>query len=147
MPIDPKIRFWKQVKKTKRCWVWIGGSRNPLGYGIFDGESASRVSWEFKHGPIKNGLHVLHKCDNPPCVNPKHLWLGTHLENMRDKVKKGRQPRGEWHHKSKLTWEKVKIIRKLYKTGKYGQRKLAKMFKMTRNPIRQVIKNITWTKK
>ena len=78
------------------CWLWIARLNN-RGYGVIgrgrrgDGTTAAhRVSWELFCGLIPNGMHVLHKCDNPPCVNPQHLFLGTHGDNMRDAVRKGR---------------------------------------------------------
>jgi len=89
-------RFWEKVNKTDECWVWTG-SLSKAGYGQFMGTPrwsrcmlASRVSWILTNGEIPAGLHVLHKCDNPPCVNPDHLWLGTAHDNMRDMVAKGR---------------------------------------------------------
>lgn len=78
---------------------------------------AQRVAWMLTCGPIPDGLHVLHRCDNPPCVNPDHLFLGTNADNVADKVAKGRshapQPkkRGEGHPQAKLTLEQVQVIR------------------------------------
>ena len=98
--IPLEIRFWKKVKKTKKCWLWIG-STYKYGYGnffikwrkpplshILDG--AHRVSWKIHFGKIPRNLCVLHKCDNPPCVRPSHLWLGTKKDNAIDRAKKGR---------------------------------------------------------
>lgn len=94
-------RFWSCVDKNgpvhptlgTRCWVWLRGC-NRFGYGAFTvagkGQRAHRVSWEMAHGPIPDGLWLLHKCDNPKCVNPDHAFLGTALENARDREAKGR---------------------------------------------------------
>lgn len=88
-------RFWKYTKKSRRCWHWIGAKQD-AGYGeLWCWEKrkyvgAHRVSWEIHNGPIPKGLSVLHKCDNPSCVNPKHLFLGTQKDNIRDGMKKGR---------------------------------------------------------
>lgn len=92
-------RFWKKVKKTDSCWIWIG-AKFAIGYGaIFTGKkvnghkrpvSAHRFSYELKNGPIPNNFFILHKCDNPPCVNPDHLWAGTQRQNLIDCLKKVR---------------------------------------------------------
>jgi hypothetical protein len=91
-------RFWARVQKSDGCWEWTGAvnSRNG-GYGVI-GISGSRkltvthrLSWEIHHGPIPDGLWVLHRCDNRKCCNPEHLFLGTHADNMRDMTAKGRQ--------------------------------------------------------
>lgn len=81
--------FWSKVDKTGECWVWVAG-RFVTGYGAYRNQGAHRVSWGLMNGPIPAGLFVLHRCDNPPCVRPDHLFLGTHTDNMHDKVAKGR---------------------------------------------------------
>lgn len=72
------------------CWVWQRGKFRSFGHGIYRGRSAHRYAYEQAFGPIPKGMLVCHSCDNPPCVNPAHLWLGTNLDNMRDMVAKGR---------------------------------------------------------
>jgi len=84
-------RFWSKVKPQKGCWLWLG-KKNALGYGILDPNiRAHRIAWELMRGPIPNGLCVLHCCDNPGCMNPDHLFLGSQLDNIDDMVSKGRQ--------------------------------------------------------
>jgi hypothetical protein len=91
--VDLNIRFWNKVNKTKKCWEWLA-TKNNKGYGRIqvNGKSrlAHRISYGLKNGEIPRGLEVLHKCDNPLCVNPKHLFLGTHKDNLQDMAKKGR---------------------------------------------------------
>jgi len=97
-------RFWEKVKKTETCWIWTGGTRGG-GYGeLFICRRADRtsvieeahaVSWVLHGGVIPVGHDVCHKCDNPPCVNPEHLFTGTRLDNMGDAKKKGRIPSGD----------------------------------------------------
>src|SRR4030095_15726266 len=86
--------FWANVQKTETCWTWIG-SLHSAGYGIINRRRdtairAHRVSYEMAFGPIPEGLHVLHHCDNPPCVRPDHLFLGTAVDNVNDMMAKGR---------------------------------------------------------
>jgi len=87
-------RFWAKVNKNGECWIWTG-AKLPKGYGHFySGEKtvlASRWSYEYAYGLIPEGLMVLHRCDNPPCVNPEHLFLGTMQDNIDDMIAKGRQ--------------------------------------------------------
>lgn len=91
---DVSARFWARVdvRGAEQCWPWTGRTRN--GYGAFDiGEEtviASRVAVELTRGPIPAGLLVCHRCDNPPCCNPDHLFVGSYSDNMADAIKKGR---------------------------------------------------------
>lgn len=89
---------WQPVTETG-CWLWTGAitkGYGMIGSGLGDRRTllAHRVSWELCNGPVPAGLHVLHKCDTPACVNPDHLFLGTHTDNMCDMTKKGRQVSG-----------------------------------------------------
>ena len=99
MIIPPQERFWKHIKKTKHCWEWEG-STNEDGYGRFKLDTtilvgAHRFMWELSNGDIPEKLCVLHKCDNPRCVKPDHLFLGTHSDNMKDMYIKKRHDNGK----------------------------------------------------
>lgn len=100
-------RFTKHVEKTESCWLWRGAV-DTAGYGDcwFRGRTtgAHRVSWQIFRGEIPDGLFVLHKCDNPICVNPDHLFLGTHSDNMQDASAKGRlKTPNRWLNNSKAS--------------------------------------------
>jgi len=99
------------------CWIWVGSvtsSRRKYQYGQINRNNskikAHRASYELFVGPIPDGMSVCHRCDNPLCVNPTHLFLGTHADNMKDMVVKKRSLHGSKHHGSKLTEEQVKWI-------------------------------------
>lgn len=106
MRMTMEERFWWYTASIgaseDQCWEWRG-TIDTGGYGAlrkpgrYSGKTrASRYSWELHNGPIPDGMHVLHTCDNTKCVNPNHLWAGTHSDNMRDMTAKGRgKPRGK----------------------------------------------------
>ncbi len=96
-PVPPVERFWSHVQTDEGCWVWTGGLDR--GYGVFSPasgftERAHRLSFAMAYGRIPDGLSVLHVCDNPPCVRPSHLFLGTLQDNIADAVSKGRMNYG-----------------------------------------------------
>lgn len=113
----PEQRFWDYAAIGPDCWGWSG--HTSCGYGVITvprGQmKAHRFSYELHNGPIPKGLHVLHRCDNPPCCNPKHLFLGTQAENTSDMDAKGRRRSvpslGIKHGMVKLTEDQVRAIR------------------------------------
>jgi hypothetical protein len=129
-PINPVIikpleeRFWSRIKKDEGdCWIWTGGTTG-AGYGAIQDKGkfilAHRLSWGLHYGEIPIGMFVCHTCDNPPCVNPLHLFIGSCSDNMKDKSKKGRAKgahEGNDHPMAKLTVIKVKEIKKLIALG------------------------------
>ena len=147
-------RFWSKVRKTDECWVWTA-SKDREGYGEIarPGKSAGmlgahRVSWEIHFGPVPEDMDVLHTCDNPPCVRPDHLYLGTHADNMRDMALRGRAragpQAGEDNPMSKLTWEMVGGIRERYATGAFTQKELGIEFLVSRQAIGRIVNGRGW---
>lgn len=108
-------RFWSKVDKTGDCWEWTAG-KNAVGYGKFTFGKivryAHRVAYLIDTSVDPGDKHVCHTCDNPSCVNPTHLWLGTNQDNIDDSVKKGRKIHGSDHYSSKLTEADVEEILK-----------------------------------
>lgn len=152
--IPDSLRFWGRVTRPEdatACWLWQGARKSGGGlrYGHlrYDGHTvlAHRLAWELTHGPIPPGLCVCHRCDNPICCNPAHLFLGTHSDNMRDREQKGRHnaPRGERHHKCRLTAEHVREIRTLAAQG-VTLVSLARRYGVTPESIGAVVHRITW---
>jgi len=158
---NPVVRFWSSVDKSERpksCWIWKAG-KDKYGYGIFccggDNYRAHRVAYQLTQGEIPKGKCVLHHCDNPSCVNPSHLFVGTHADNVRDKVAKGRQARGDTLRSnriflkggavgtSKLNEEQVKEIRSLAAMGLH-RKKIAEKFNVHKDTIRDIIRRKIW---
>ena len=131
-------RFWPKVDRSagpEACWPWTGTQNASLGYGQIGRGGmgagmayAHRVSYELANGAIPDGMCVLHRCDNPPCVNPAHLYLGTIADNNRDAKAKGRTALGERNGQAKLTDEQVREIRRIHGSGGVTQRSLARKF-------------------
>lgn len=128
------------------CWYWRG-SLTDLGYGVYGrSKTAHRLSWEIHNGKIPDGLHVLHRCDVRSCVNPRHLFLGTHQDNMKDMVAKGRTHKGhttsgEKSYASKLTQKDADLIREKYIYRKITLSKLGEMFGVSAGTIHGIVKN------
>jgi len=143
-------RFWSKIKNTENvddCWEWKGGT-SAAGYGILNiGKAdyiATRISYNmhYKKDPLE--LCVLHKCDNPACVNPHHLFLGTKSDNMKDMRIKGRSNKGEAVNTNKLTAEQVKEIRLYYELGKMNKSELARKYGVYHSNIISIVNNKTW---
>lgn len=138
-------RFWAKVEKAAGCWTWTGGC-DAQGYGAFKSTrmtKAHRFSWELHFGKITNGLWVLHRCDNPSCVRPDHLFLGTHEENMADMKAKGRGQRGERQHMAKLTDADVIAIRKAASAGEI-YKAIGERFGISRANVSNIVLGNTW---
>jgi hypothetical protein len=154
--------FWEKVEKKQptECWIWKGYCPKPghprYGYGVIKvaGKAwrAHRYAYSISKGPIPPGTQVCHSCDNPPCCNPEHLWLGTAFDNMRDMVRKGRhvprlgatpyhnQVRGESCHNAKLTEAIVRAIR----LDQRGAGVIAKDLGVSWDAIDRIRKGKTW---
>lgn len=132
------------------CWPWTGGQA-PGGYGSFCTSllrtmRAHRASYLFFRGPIPPGLLVLHRCDNPGCVNPRHLFLGTQQDNMDDAWSKGRMrpAKGEESGLAKLTWDDVRQMRELHATGAWKPAALAERFGISLRQVTNVVCRHCW---
>jgi len=149
--LDDQQRFWRYVWKTETCWLWLGRcSQN--GYGRFQSSRASgkqavastshRFSWLYTNGPIPDGLRVLHKCDNRICVRPDHLFLGTDLDNARDRASKGRNGnlKGSRNGQSKLIEDEVRAI----KTDSRIADEIAADYKVSPATIRGIKLGYNW---
>lgn len=141
-------RFWKKAIKHGKCWEW-SGSRKKGGYGEvrYNGKTslAHRVAFILSSGrKIPKGMCVMHTCDNPPCINPSHLLLGTMKQNMLDRDKKGRRialKHGK-HPMAKLNEIDVHDIRSLY--GFHTQKELSKIFDVSETQIWRIINHKSW---
>lgn len=150
----------KYVESESGCWEWTASTAG-RGYGViwFEGRQqyAHRVSHQIHKGPVPDSLQVLHECDNPKCVNPAHLFLGTQADNVADMIQKGRQncvrpryprplsvyARGEKIATAKLTTDQIRSIRDLYSQGS-TQADLATTFGVNQPQISRIVRRATW---
>lgn len=138
-------RFWDKVERTNTCWNWIG-SLTDRGYGEFVVNKKKRkahiLSWMDFHQADTNGLCVCHTCDNPKCVNPEHLYLGTPQDNMNDKVARNRQSKmpGESHPMAKLSREDIINIR----NDRRSSRDIGKEYGISHSHVLRIKKGEKW---
>ncbi len=148
--IPEKNRFWSYVKKTPECWIW-DGNLSSTGYGRININkkmiAAHRFSYGLHYGIIPKDKLICHRCDNPKCVNPKHLFLGTSRDNVHDMINKKRDNfhggisfENEKNPNSKLTKNDVIFI----KQSSLSQRKLAKQFNVSRSCIVFIKRGLSW---
>ncbi len=152
LPSSPSDKFWLQVNigKIDDCWGWMA-SVDGGGYGMFGSRhipevKAHRISWYLANGEIPRDRWVLHRCDNPACCNPHHLFLGNNQTNVDDKVKKNRQSRlfGIRNGRSKLTIEDVRRIRKLHING-YSYRDITDLFPISFTQTGRILRGESWS--
>jgi hypothetical protein len=151
-----KARFWANVllRGPSECWMWTAARfAGGLGYGQFRAGKrkvrAHRAAYELTHGPIPDGICVCHACDNPACVNPSHLFLGTSAENTADRTRKGRSARigrslpRESNPAAKLTMAKVREIREAYQRG-IRRSVLSERYGVSKSQIRHIVTGRSW---
>lgn len=151
-PIHPLIKkFFERIEKRPNgCWIWIG-SLDTKHYGrikhLGKSTKAHRVAWQIYRGEIPNEMAVCHNCpngDNPSCVNPSHLFLGTRAENTKDAMIKGSLCHGSKCHKAKLNENDVALIRTMFRTNTATRIELAKRFGVSAVSISYIINGKTW---
>ena len=159
--MSPEDRFWVQVNKDGpehptlgKCWLWTGSMPSGYGYIRFCSRlhRVNRYSWILHFGSIPDNLCVCHHCDNTACVNPAHLFLGSHTDNMHDMQNKGRNAtlrgelRGVRNGRALLSVEQVETIRKRYRRGcsVNGCEALGREFGVAPSTIRSVVKRVNW---
>lgn len=136
-----KSRFWSKVDKSGDCWTWTA-SKNHGGYGQFGangkGYISHRVSWSISNGDIPKGMLICHHCDNPPCVNPDHLFLGTYQDNMDDKMRKGR------HGTQKVRTRDIPIMMMCRRKGmEYSD--IADLFSLSTSTVNNILIGRAWS--
>lgn len=148
MTKNTELSFLSRIDRRDEdgCWIW-SGCKNQHGYGLISFNnrqlSAHRLSYQLFIGEIPKGMYILHKCDNPSCVNPNHLFLGTQKDNMQDMVNKGRSGVGQKRGCPKLTWDQVRTIRGESKTGKL-YKIIAEEYGVDPSLISQIMLNKIW---
>ncbi len=146
-------RFWPKADRGEGCWEWRGYRKRGYGYVVIARKPrlrevrAHRIAYVLSYGDIPDGMLVCHHCDNPSCVRPDHLFLGTYADNHADMDQKGRRGHGrvygEAHGRSKLSCAKAAEIRRLTEAGR-SHRQLAVQFGVSPTAIRLVQSGRTW---
>lgn len=147
-PLPSEVRFWKFVDLNSKseCWNWTGHLQKgrawikPSRTDRDQSRCASHVAWRIFNGNVPPGKSVLHRCDNMACVNPEHLFLGTQVENIRDRVAKGRSAKGQEVGNAKLTPDLILAIRE----DPLSQRLAAKKYGVGRTAVWQIRNRMTW---
>lgn len=152
--VNWKSRFLPKIQRDFECWEWQG-KRGRHGYGRFKIKGkeyfAHRLAYELEYGPVPEGMGVLHHCDNPPCCNPSHLFIGTQADNVSDMMNKERDLEGrekakrlgEQHHKARLTEVDVRAIREQRANGRIC-REIAADFGVTREAVQSIVDRRSW---
>lgn len=145
-----RARFWGRVQKGDpgECWIWRAAV-DSCGYGRIKvanrGQKANRVAYALTHGDVPGDMNVCHRCDNPACVNPNHLFLGTRAQNMRDMVRKGRSMRGMRNNRAVLSKADVIEIRHKYVPNRYGCKRLGKEYGVNPATIHLIVTGKSWS--
>jgi hypothetical protein len=147
-------RFWSKVdtRGPDECWLWMGTLHPTLGYGRFTSagvtDGAHRWAYRLSEGAIPSGVYVCHRCDNRGCCNPRHLFLGSCSDNLRDMHAKGRatakRATGTAHHSAKLTPDLVQRLRGEYAEGGVRQKDLAARYGINQATVSQIIRHEIW---
>jgi hypothetical protein len=141
-------RFWSKVDIAGQdeCWIWKACIKK--GYGWFDGRNAQITAWELTYSPIEkySGIFACHKCDNPLCMNPNHLFLGTLLDNARDRHSKGRDAymKGSANPSARITEDDAVAIRELHSNNVFSTREIAERYKLSLSHVRRIIRREKW---
>ena len=151
MRLSMEQRFWAKVAKAgpNECWLWTA-YRSAFGHGQFRvskvpnrKDNAARIAYALSFGPIPDGMVIRHKCDNPPCVNPAHLEIGTHADNVADRVKRGRSAIGSGNGRAKLTEKTADCIRVGYQIGN-TKAQLAREYGVSQRTVADIVNGKKW---
>lgn len=147
LSISERMERYGWTVTDSGCWEFNGPLRNGYGQISVPGnrsEIASRAAYMAWVGPIEDGLYVCHKCDNPPCINPAHLFLGTHDENVQDSVSKKRHQYGTRQWLAKLTDDEALAVREMYATGRYTQKQVGQVFGIGQTAVSAIVRRVNW---
>lgn len=152
---SPETRFWKYVKRANedQCWEWQG-CLTKKGYGFLrvgrSTQLAHRFSWAIRYGSVPSDLCCLHRCDNPRCVNPNHIFLGTRKDNNEDRARKKRGRNGPQdgpnNNYAKLTWNQIDGMRHLRNLG-VGQEQIALSFGIKQSTVSRIVRGLGWIRR